>query len=526
MRFKDLGQKEIDYAKAIHQDGSLKWDDKMRILIDFFGKSERTVRKWLVRLGIKNRQDVEIESEQYQAAKLAELDKTKKYYLITAAQNNTPVVTKFLKNMEKYADFLNGSIIVIPYRYRNPTSLNFDSSDEHWHPSIVKYLNATKMNLNSKFTVLGDIKVQPTSVNPLLGAQGFTDEKSCILGHPSIHFETMPVLEGYDKKFMMTTGVITKENYTDTLTGKRGEFNHTFGFAIVEVVDDEKFFVRQVTANSNGSFTDLFFKVSDEKISVVDECGAVVFGDIHVGDHNEKVVESAIKMCRRIKPGHIILHDLFNAKSINHHELDNPFHQFKLEKDNKNSLKQEIDDMLDWLEQLNDFNVVVVKSNHDDFVSKWLLQDWRKQKTIKNSVEYMKFAALLLEGKAPNGIIPYVINERFPKIKCLGINDGFIVNSWELGQHSNIGTSGTRGSLSSYSKLSIKCILGHGHCATRKKGAIMVGTFTNLRVGYNHGPSKWVNACSIVNKDKKAQIIIFNEDGEYTTLKKLIKKLN
>lgn len=525
MKFKDLTKDQINHIRKIHQDKTLRWDDRMKELMRLLNKSERTVRMWLVKLGIKEKHDIEIESEQYKTAKLAEFDKSRKYYLIGSAQNNTPAELGLLKNMEAFSEFLNGQIILIPYRFHNPTSLytKKDMENEQWHPSVVKYLNATRMDLNSKLTVLGDIKIQPTNVEPLNGIHGITDERSCIIAHPSIHFKTMPVLEGYDKKFMMTTGAVTKENYTDTLTGKKGEFNHTLGFVLVEIVDDKKFFVRQVTANSNGSFTDLFFRVSNGEVKTINECGAVVFGDIHVGDHNQKVIDSAIKMCRKIKPEYIVLHDLFNGKSVNHHELDNPFIQYDLEKQNKNSLKKEIDEMLKWLEQLVDFNVVVVKSNHDDFISKWLLQDWRKQKTIKNSLEYMRFASIILEGNAPNGIIPYVINEKYPNIKCLGINDSFIVNSWELGQHSNIGTSGTRGSLASYVKLSIKCILGHGHSATRKRGAIMVGTFTNLRVGYNHGPSNWVNACSIVHKDKKAQLIIFDENGEYTTLKPKIK---
>lgn len=522
MKFKDLTQKDIDYAREVYKDKSMSFQQRMNILTSYFKKDERTLRKWFSEKlkGFKEKADVIVDSEHFKLAKLAQVDKGKKYYLISSAQNNTPPNIDFLKNMEAYCEFLGGQIIIVPHRYKNPTSVfsKDDKENEFWHPSVVKYLNANRICLNSNLIVLGDIKIQPTNCNPLNGIQGISANKSCILAHPTLHFKTMHVLEGYDKKFMMTTGSVTKENYTDTLLGKKGEFNHAYSFVLVEIVDDKKFHCRVVTANSSGSFIDLFYKVSNQNIDKIDNCGAIIFGDIHVGDHNEKVVNSAIELCKNIKPNNIILHDLFNGKSINHHELDNPFIQYELEKNNKNSLKKEIEEMLNWLEQLEEFNVSVVKSNHDDFVSKWLLQDWRKMKTCKNSQEYMKYASILLEGKAENGIISYIINNKFPKIKCLGTNDSLIVNSWELAQHSNVGKSGTRGSFESYSSLSIKSVIGHGHTATRKMGTIMVGTFTNLRVGYNNGPSNWINSMVIIHNDKKAQLIIMDEDGKFTTL--------
>jgi len=523
MKFKNLKQTDIDYARRIYKDKSMTFQQRMNILTDYFEKDERTIRRWFSKKleGFKEKEDIVVESEHFKLAKLAQIDKGRKYYLISSAQNNTLPNAEFIKNIEAYSNFLKGQLILVPYRYKNPTSIfsKADKESEFWHPSLVKYLNANRIDLNSKLTVLGDIKIQPTNSDPLRGIQGISSKKSCILAHPSIHFKTMHVLEGYDKKFMMTTGSVTKENYTDTLLGKKGSFNHTYSFVIVEIVNEDKFYCRQVTANSSGSFTDLHFKVSNGEVKKINSCGAVVFGDIHSGDHNKKVVDCGMELCKKINPEHIVLHDLFNAKSINHHEFNNPFIQYELEKENKNSLKKEIDEMLNWLEQLNKFNVVVVKSNHDDFVSTWLMQDWRKMSTCKNSIEYVKFASILLEGKAKNGIIPYLINEKFPKIKCLTANDSFIVNSWELAQHSSVGSSGTRGSLNSYSSLSIKCVLGHGHTATRKMGTIMVGTFTNLRVGYNNGPSNWVNSLVIIHNDKKAQLIIMDEDGKFTTLK-------
>jgi hypothetical protein len=37
-------------------------------------------------------------------------------------------------------------------------------------------------------------------------------------------------------------GAITKKNYTDSKSGKVGDFHHTFGFVIVEIKDDNILF--------------------------------------------------------------------------------------------------------------------------------------------------------------------------------------------------------------------------------------------------------------------------------------------
>jgi hypothetical protein len=55
MKFKDLTEAQIEYAK-VYQNKELSWDDRMNLLVKFFGKSERTARKWCaVKLGFKKR---------------------------------------------------------------------------------------------------------------------------------------------------------------------------------------------------------------------------------------------------------------------------------------------------------------------------------------------------------------------------------------------------------------------------------------------------------------------------------------
>jgi hypothetical protein len=159
-----------------------------------------------------------------------------------------------------------------------------------------------------------------------------------------------------------------------------------------------------------------------------------------------------------------------------------------------------------------------VRSNHDDFVDRWIINaDWKKN--VKNSVEYMEYAKILLEDKAKDGIIPYILNQKFSDVKTLGRIDTFTVKKWELAVHGDYGQNGSKGSITQFRKLNTKLVTAHSHTPGRKDGALTVGTSTKKRLGYNLGASSWLNSHVIIHKDGKAQHINFM-DGEYTTFNK------
>ena len=181
--------------------------------------------------------------------------------------------------------------------------------------------------------------------------------------------------------------------------------------------------------------------------------------------------------------------------------------------------------MVEGLKAFEKFkNVVIVRSNHDDFLDRWLKnEDWKKQPSYKNSRLYMEYSGILLDqyGNDPKnvqGIIPYLINEAFPNFITLGRNSSYKKYGWELGQHGDVGASGSRGSLLQFRKLNTKIVVGHYHSPGRKDGALAVGTSTHLRVGYNKGASGWLQSHVLIHKTGRSQHINFIK-GEYTTFK-------
>lgn len=137
----------------------------------------------------------------------------------------------------------------------------------------------------------------------------------------------------------------------------------------------------------------------------------------------------------------------------------------------------------------------------------------------------MRFSDLLLgqyetDPYNVKGIIPAIINEKYPNYITLHRSSSYKVKEWELGQHGDMGSNGSRGSLMQFRQLNTKIVVGHYHSPGRKDGALSVGTSTKLRVGYNKGASSWLQSHVIIHTDGRAQHINFI-NGEFSNLHNL-----
>jgi len=530
MKLKEI-EKDEDLMKQIgeiYHNKDLKWDIRMSLLIKLLGKSERSVRRNLVKLGFKEKIDSGIvESDQYKMAQEKIVNTNKKYHLISWAQNNTKADKDLIFGMEKYKEFLGvdkTEISIICGRYNNFNTLNDQKEDEYWDPILTEYLTASNTTLNSNIQLRGDIKIVPTNLSPLNGLEGLSNNESIVVGSPSLHMKTVPVVDPSKPKILMTTGACTIANYSQSLSGSKANFNHSMGFVVVEVKNNNIFFIRQVGYDKKTKqFTDLYFNINCKTglVKRTTEMEGIVFGDLHIGEHDEVVLNKTLNvLMKNLRPNTVVCNDTMSSISINPHDSKDIFTSYKKEMEGTNDLKKEIHSVLDWLEVLNKekYNVVIVKSNHDDMLDRWLKGNWQQQPTLKNSVAYMEYALLTLNGKAENGILPYLINQRFPNFKCLTQNESYKVGGFEVSQHGHTLANGSRtGALSQFKKLSTKIIFGHQHSPARNLGAICVPTNTKLRLSYTYGLSSWMQGSTIINKETlKAQTILFI-NGEFTT---------
>lgn len=491
--------------------------------LEYTDSSRKNVSNLLRREGITKTLD-EIKEEDkklddaYDIAKQRQLSKSK-FYIITWEQNNTPLHKNLWKNILKYKEFLGAELSVILGRYKNPTSIFSDEEYDTWNEDTRPYWDANRHNIHQYLTILSDVKIQPTASNPLTGLESITGETSTVVGHPKMWLKPVPVLEGHPKKILLSTGAVTVPNYTDSKSGKRGEMHHKLGFVIVEVKDDEVFFIRQVEADKDGNFIDLYYEVNNGELFELDSAEALVWGDTHVNSINEEILPATYEVIDKLGIKYEVHHDLADGTSVNNHIINNPIEQFKRIQSGDDDVEKEIKNIINFLDDSSETTKVVVQSNHNDRFDRWVInQDWKKD--LKNALPYLKYTTAVLEGKADKGILAYVLEESFDEedIICLDYDDSFMISGFEIAHHGHIGANGSRGTLEQFRKMSTNMVIGHYHCPQRADMVLVTGTSSHLREGYNKGASSWLNAHVLIHKNGTAQHLIFVR-GEFTTFR-------
>jgi len=444
-----------------------------------------------------------------------------KRFIVTAAQNATPVHERFWASLLRCAKHYGAELIVIPYRYKNPTSRWTESqaNEEFWAADVQPYLSNVRHKINSNLVILADVKVQPTASEPLSGFEAMTSGESGILGHSKLQLRSIPTPAHKMAKIMTTTGACTVANYTDTKAGKKGEFHHTLGAVLVEV-DGPVFFLRQLNASkSTGEFTDLDTTFAPTRVRPADRPLALVMGDTHVDFVDPHVVAATFArrgMVSALRPRHLVWHDLLDGYAANPHHHGNPFNALAKRQSGRDNVAAEVARAADFVvtHTPKGTQSIVVSSNHDDFLRRWVIStDWRNDPT--NARFYLKTALMMADatkmgtgGTEYPSPFAYWLKELAPNVRCLGGTESFLLAGVELSMHGDRGPNGARGSIKNLRRIGARSIIGHSHSPGIEEGCYQTGTSTHLRLEYNGGPSSWLNAHCLLHADGKRQLIL------------------
>lgn len=445
-------------------------------------------------------------------------------YIITSAQNSTPIHETFWACLKTAAQHRGAELIVIPIRYKNPTSQwsASQANAERWAIEVEPYLyNARKM-LNENLVLLADVKTQPTAVEPLSGFDAISGSSSAILGHTKMQLKSIATPSNKMAKLLTTTGACTLKNYTDSKTGKIGAFHHTHAAVIVEV-RGKSFFLRQLNFDrKTESLTDLDTRYYADRAVKAPRPLALVMGDTHV-DFIDPGVESATfgkdGMVPLLKPKHLLWHDTLDSYAVNVHHNGNPFNAIAKMQSGRSSIEAEVRRACEFVRARTtaDMVSVIVPSNHDDMLRRFIIShDWRTNPV--NAEFYLRAALEMVRGTrmTPAGTeypspFPMVFSSMVPSmegIRLLKEDESFTLAGIELSMHGDRGPNGSRGSIKNLRRIGVKSISGHSHTPGIEEGAYQVGTSTRLRLEYNGGPSSWLNAHCLLHEDGKRQLVI------------------
>lgn len=430
-----------------------------------------------------------------------------KVFIVQTVIAGAPIHKNFMLSVKQYLKHRDGMHLIIPADYAlqdiSPELMADTDVDIVFRP----------LHLNSNICV-NPIKIDPKQVDPSLGLDSFGHSETVIIGSPKQRRVSVANSNNKLARVIQATGALTKPNYVprDGVPKRRdtlAEKHHVMGGVIVEIVDDKLYHFRHFEMCKDGSFNDLFYNYSKDGKKFVG-CEAIIQGDKHVGDTNPEVNAAVDEMCELGRPTYRIEHDFFNGKTISKHSLDNQVERARMAEDKQIDFLDELKITAKELERVRKLKTakqhIIVESNHND----WIMQYLNKGRFSDESrLISIKLQAAAIEGIHPLKAAMEILGvKEGPDLKFLDIDDDFIVAGVALGNHGHLGSNGrrnpgTKGMLKAYGK----CVFGHGHHGEMWHEAMMVGTSTYLKLGYNKGASSWDNSQGILYKDGTRQLV-------------------
>jgi hypothetical protein len=154
--------------------------------------------------------------------------------------------------------------------------------------------------------------------------------------------------------------------------------------------------------------------------------------------------------------------------------------------------------LTDFRNILDGGDIIVVQSNHDDALKRWL--DCNKYSASKdpiNAVTYHKLNAAvyadIINKEPQRPILETALAELqldSGMATFLNLDQSCLVHGVEVGYHGHTGTNGSRGSPAQFAKMGVPMVTGHTHSPSMIGNVTTVGCM-NLDQDYNVGMSSW-----------------------------------
>jgi len=445
-------------------------------------------------------------------------------FFVTCAVQESYANRDFLQALLHWKAERQGVIVVNPVYYVNPKTRDEAErrrSERWWDPVLRDFMLENELRPHSELSIM-TTKAQATAHNPLPARlSGRTKNRSAVFGHPQLSMRTVATPQSVLPKILYSSGAITEKNYSDTLAGDMADFHHSLGGVIVEIRGD-RYHLREVVWDGEG-FTDLDKRYTARGISKAPSPEALVMGDVHaphfVADNVMQATFGPDGIVPTLDPSRLFLHDLADNRSVNPHELQNRLTRAGLAGRGEAHIEDELRGVADWLLRLPRSlrEVVVVRSNHDDFLERWLQ---RATPEPQNAKLFHKLSYLMLEHFEEHGDFPIPLElgirsagpELSDAVRFLDHDGSYQIRGIELGMHGHRGPNGARGSLRNLSQIGTRSMFGHVHSPGIWQGAHAVGLSAVYRHGYNAGPSSWLQTHGLVHANGYRQLVHIIDD--------------
>lgn len=437
-----------------------------------------------------------------------------KTFVVTTAVTGCKVHKGFYRALKSYCEKNEALLLIIPIT--DPASTAGWNLDPILKDERIAFEN---LELNSNIHVSG-IKMSAKQIDPTTGLNRIAQNSSFIYGSPKQRLRVVPNSNHKLPHVLMGTGALTIRNY-ETIrymsqrTAFLADFDHKLGAIVVELDADERYYFRQLQAEpKSGNFVDLAkYYTSSGMVSTM-QPEAFALGDWHSGETDPVAARVWKEVVAETQPKDLIIHDLFNGDSVSHWVAKRVIRKAVLSKQGKTNLTEELKKtaedlaMLYSLVQGRDGMLRISKSNHDDFLARYL-DDGRFMKDPENFEVALKLAAGMVEGKDPiqMGVEMFLPPELQEKIHWLKRDEDFRIARIECGVHGDRGPNGSKGTLANLEACYRACVVGHSHTPGILRDAWQIGTSSILNPEYNVGASSWMHTSCLIYPNGSRQLI-------------------
>lgn len=442
-------------------------------------------------------------------------------FVFTSAQNNTFVHDKFLQCLRTYCQEENAELVVGTFHY-NKSGFQKGGQEGDWYdPKIREYILDESREVFEGLLWCGELNILPTAANPLSGFHSYTGSSCGIVPHAKMQLESLPSPKhSVQPRMLYTTGAVTQRNYVDMKAGQKASYHHVFGAVVAEIDSQGDWFVRQLVCDSDtGEFYDLDKKYLPTRVETNCTLEAVNYGDIHAAKVDVEVAAAswgtkAGSILEELKPKYQFLHDVFDHKNRNHHNVGDPYFLYKMYVNGTESVEEEVAFTSNLIASMErDFSeTIVVESNHDLALQRWLKeQDYKKDPINAEFFLTLQLATYQhIKSGTPFSVFEYACNQfnELPRTTFLSTDESFkVCGDIECGSHGHNGNNGARGGVRAFQMQGIRSNTGHSHSAMIKDGCYVAGVSGKLDMGYNKGGSSWSQSHILTYKNGKRTIV-------------------
>lgn len=464
--------------------------------------------------------------------------------LLTSAQNDADIHHPFWRNLQAYASHLEAEIMVGQFTYqvryvedraRSDDSRLHRKREPKWHPSLEPFLVQETREIGP-IVFAGEVNTLPTNGAPIAGFETYGRGRTCVFPHAKQQLTAIATMPGHPVPLAMTTGCVTLEDYTDTRAGQKAAFHHTYGAILVETDSGGTAHIRRISATRDGAFQDLDCVVRSGRVSTGHRVEAVVYGDIQSPFLDPDVARATwgfdVETWKRdgdglvdaLKPAYAFFHDLVDFKSISHHERNKLGERFRTFVNGQHLVERDLRLAARFLRgACRDFcRGVVVGSNHDRWFDRWL-DDPSNLRDQYNALAFHRFNLARYEAIAAGDdafdafwhALRIVDDDPLEGVEFAPHGRSFVIcpndGGVECGNHGDLGSNGSRGTVRGLAKVSTRIVTGDGHSPGTFDGHDRAGTSSLLDLRYNKGPSSWCHAHVLVYPTgKRTHLFITN----------------